>query len=247
MCGVLSVLAGLKHWLVGLEVRRRNNWKVRFERGVNVSLVSRFGSNTSLGSRTQFSGSLGRGSYISNDCLINANIGQFCSVAAHVVTVAGRHPYKKPFASTSPAFYSMSSLTGLVYTSIQRYEERKLFGDGVSVIIGNDCWIGYGVMIVEGCKVSDGAVVLANAVVTKDVPPYAIVGGVPAKILGYRFDEATIKFLLNVKWWNRSDEWLFEHCDEMCDVEKLKGVINDDERYSSNNINPWSASPHKEC
>lgn len=50
------------------------------------------------------------------------------------------------------------------------------------------------------------------------------------KILGYRFDDATIKFLLGAKWWNKSDEWLLEHCDEMCDVEKLKGVINDDER-----------------
>lgn len=225
-----SLWCSFKHFVAALEVRRRNCWRVRLESGVAVSLNSKFERNTRIGVGTQFNGSLGRGSYLGDYCVINANVGRFCSIAACVVTVTGRHPYKPPFVSTSPSFVSTSTLTGLVYTSSNRYCEHKLLKGNVPVIIGNDCWIGYRALIVEGCTISDGAVVLANAVVTKDVPPYAIVGGVPAKILGYRFDEATIKFLLGVKWWNKSDVWLLEHCDEMCDVEKLKGVINDDER-----------------
>ena len=67
--------------------------------------------------------------------------------------------------------------------------------------------------------------VLAGAVVTKDVPPYAIVGGVPAEVLKYRYDDETIRFLLNLQWWNKSDEWLRSHCDEMCDIEKLKASV----------------------
>lgn len=70
------------------------------------------------------------------------------------------------------------------------------------VIIGNDVWIGAGVFIKGGIKIGDGAVIAAHAVVTKDVPPYAIVGGVPAKILKYRFTDDVIRKLLDLKWWD---------------------------------------------
>ncbi len=89
-------------------------------------------------------------------------------------------------------------------------------------IIGNDCWIGENVFYVGGITIGDGAVVLAGAVVTKDVPPYAIVGGVPAKVLKYRYDDDTIQFLLRIKWWNNSIEWLRENWQLMTDIDKLK-------------------------
>ena len=76
------------------------------------------------------------------------------------------------------------------------------------VVIGNDCWIGARVSIVEGVTISEGGVVLAGAVVTKDVPPYAIVGGVPAKVIGYRYSEDVIKKLLKIQWWNNNEQWL---------------------------------------
>lgn len=72
--------------------------------------------------------------------------------------------------------------------------------------IGNDVWIGQNAVIMDGVKIGDGAIVAAGAVVTKDVAPYAIVGGVPAKLIKYRFDEATIKDLLRLKWWELSDK-----------------------------------------
>ncbi len=88
--------------------------------------------------------------------------------------------------------------------------------------IGSDVWIGIDVTLIGGVEIGDGAVVLTKAVVTKDVPPYAIVGGVPARIIGYRYDEETIKFLQNIKWWDMSPEWLKRNANLLCDIEALK-------------------------
>lgn len=83
-------------------------------------------------------------------------------------------------------------------------------------------WIGSRVLIVGGVTIGDGAVVLTGAVVTKDVPPYAIVGGVPAKIIRYRYDEETVKFMLRIKWWNMPEKWLKENWRLLNDMDKLK-------------------------
>ncbi len=86
--------------------------------------------------------------------------------------------------------------------------------------IGNDVWIGHGVFIKEGVTVGDGAVIAAGAVVVKDVPPYAIVGGSPAKIIKYRFDEKTISKLLELQWWNMDPEIL-----QQCPYEEIDKAI----------------------
>lgn len=93
-------------------------------------------------------------------------------------------------------------------------------------MIGSDCWIGYDVKVVQGVKIGDGAMVLTGAVVTKDVPPYAIVGGVPAKVMKYRFDEETINFLLECKWWNNKIEWFSKNWLYLSNIEKLKNYYN---------------------
>ena len=90
-----------------------------------------------------------------------------------------------------------------------------------SIKIGNDCWIGQSVFIAGGITINDGAVVLAGAVVVKDVPPYAIVGGVPAKIIGYRYEQEIIKDLLDSKWWNMPIGWLKTHYELFSDMDSF--------------------------
>ena len=89
--------------------------------------------------------------------------------------------------------------------------EKNLFDEFPSTDIGNDVWIGNNVIIKYGVKIGDGAILGAGAVVTKDVEPYSIVGGVPAKVIKYRFSPDEIKFLLAFKWWDKDLNWLKEN------------------------------------
>ena len=77
-----------------------------------------------------------------------------------------------------------------------------------------------------GVCIGNGAIVAAGSVVTKDVPDYSIVGGVPAKIIRYRYDEETIKFLLTTQWWNNTEEWFKENWKLLADIDKLKAYYN---------------------
>lgn len=145
---------------------------------------------------------------------------------------SGIHTYKYPFATTSPCFFSLNpthAQCGSTFATKQMTNEFRMVDDkrGIAIKIGNDVWIGEGVFLVGGTIIGDGAVILAHAVVTKDVPPYAIVGGVPARIIDYRYDEETILFLLKVKWWNNSKEWFKEHWELLCDMDKLKAYYNE--------------------
>ncbi len=192
-----------------------------------VSPGSTFEGMSQVHYNVSFYGHLGYGSYIGPNCRLNADIGRFTSIASNVHVISGRHPYTYPFATTSPAFFSLNRQhfqNGSTFAKKQMFEETSYYDNqrGVAVKIGSDCWIGEGTAIISGVKIGDGAVVLAHAVVTQDVPPYSIVGGVPARILKFRYDENTIDFLLRTKWWNQSSEWLSENWELLCDIEKLK-------------------------
>jgi virginiamycin A acetyltransferase len=91
-------------------------------------------------------------------------------------------------------------------------------------VIGNDVWIGYDALVMPGVTIGDGAIVAARSVVTADVPPYAIVGGNPGKVLKRRFDDETIRRLQAVAWWDRSAAWITAHLDEIrgADVDALE-------------------------
>lgn len=120
-------------------------------------------------------------------------IGKFCSFAYDVKIIAsGEHNYS---AVANFPFYAHFLNHG---------GERDTFTKGV-VRVGNDVWVGARAIILSGVEIGDGAVIAAGAVVTKNVPPYAIVGGVPAKLIKYRFSEKVIQDLLKIKWWNWSD------------------------------------------
>lgn len=156
-------------------------------------------SSTVQAGTQMINSSLGRHSYIGCNCVINtAIIGDFCSIAGSVIIGAGEHP--TDWVSTSPAF-----------EAIKNSSPRKRFAHfeipPMSVVtIGSDVWIGDGVFIKSGVTIGHGAVIGARSVVTKDVEPYAIVGGTPARLIRYRFDENVRTRLLNSYWWELSDD-----------------------------------------
>lgn len=139
--------------------------------------------------------SINRFSYIGRNSIVqNARIGAFCSIANDVFIGLGSHPVEN--FSTSPVFYRVSNTFGMRIVD-KDYE----FSEYRRIEIGNDVWIGARAVILDGVRIGDGAVIAANAVVTKDVPPYTIVGGVPASPIRNRFSQEKIDRLLALQWW----------------------------------------------
>ena len=147
--------------------------------------------------------SIGDYSYISANCdITNTSIGRFCSIADNCRIGTASHTLNN--ISTSPIFTLKQNATGYVWTE----ESIDHSNDTKQVNIGNDVWIATRVIIKDGVTIGDGAVIGAGAVVVKDIPPYAVVGGVPAKVIKYRFSQPIIDKLLQLQWWNASDEKL---------------------------------------
>lgn len=194
---------------------------------------SYFEGHNKVGKFSVFKGTMGRYSYVGDNAVVLGKVGRYTSIANRVNVISGRHPIKAPYVSTHPAFYAKHSAVGMTYVKDQLFEEHCFAGkendfnnDGYPSIIGNDCWIGEGASIIDGITIADGAVVLANATVTKDVPPYAIVAGVPAKVIGYRYDEQTIEKLLMIQWWNKEEQYLKDKALLFSDIEAFLKQFN---------------------
>ena len=138
---------------------------------------------------------------MSKNCDIYASIGRFTSIGSNVQTIMFRHPTTYPYVSTSPVFYSTKQQCGETFADKETFEECVMLDhkQHCAVAIGNDVWINSNVTIISGVTIGDGAVVLAGAVVTRNVPPYSIVAGVPAKVIKYRFSQTDIEWLLKTK------------------------------------------------
>lgn len=145
-------------------------------------------------------------------------IGKFCSIAcgAKFIFTSANHTLKSLSTYPFPIFFEE---WGLDSANITDAWDKK--GD---IVIGNDVWIGYEAVILSGVTVGDGAIIGARAVVTKDVPPYAIVGGIPARCIRRRFDEETVTKLRELKWWEWSDEKIKENLSaiQSCRINELK-------------------------
>ena len=125
-------------------------------------------------------------------------IGKYCSMGHDVCIGPGEHYINR--LSTYP-----------ICTRVLKEKPQNEFPKVKPTILNNDIWVGHGAVIMQGVKVGNGAIVAAGAVVTKDVPAYSIVAGVPAKIIKYRFGEELIQKLDRLQWWDKEEEWIVQH------------------------------------
>lgn len=163
------------------------------------------GFGASIGKKVEFVNpngtfSLGKYSYINGGYIYSADIGPYCSIGYNVTIGANNHYLDR--VSTFP-------IKSRCFNDMSIDEFPMLKGTSLEA----DVWIGNNAVILDGVRIGVGAVVAASAVVTKDVPAYAIVAGNPARIIRYRFDESTISILLKSKWWREDVEWLKNNLD----------------------------------
>ncbi len=175
--------------------------KKRFPKSI-IDAGSSFTSDSTIGKHSHIltgaiinHSHIGNYTYCSRNVLIqNTSIGNYCSIAHDVVMGLGAHPLH--LFSTSTLFYKTHNTLGVKFVN-----ENLNFEEYKPIKVGNDVWIGTRVIIMDGVTIGDGAVIAAGAVVTKNVPPYAIVGGIPAKTIKHRFSMGKINRLINSKWW----------------------------------------------
>ncbi len=179
------------------------------------------GNNVAVNRRSYINNSIiGDFSYSGINTTINFSIiGKFCSLARNVDIGGFDHDYHK--VTTMPMF-RFRQLEGGYNPEI---EEKELCR------IGNDVWIAAGAQILHKVAIGDGAVIGGGAVVTKDVPPYAIVAGVPARLIGFRFNDIIIEQLLEIRWWEWPDETILQNIEWMImkdlnseTIEKMKEI-----------------------
>lgn len=179
--------------------------------GFSASLRSMVDNNVTvsdfvtLNGKTSISNSqVGAYTYFSCCSISNTKIGSFCSVASGTrIGGLGSHPVN--MLSTHPIFYSVAKQCGTTFS------DKNYFNEFKKTTIGNDVWIGTNAIILDGVNVGNGVIIAAGAVVVKDVPDYAIVGGVPAKIIRFRFSNEEIDLLSRIKWWDLPKEELIEN------------------------------------
>ncbi len=164
----------------------------------NIDKTSRVCSSSHL-----INVNLERYSYVGNLCtVVNVKIGSFCSIADNCIIGGANHPLD--WVSTSPVFHNGRNV-------MKKNFSNHDYKTGKETIIGNDVWIGNNCLIKSGVKIANGAVIGMGSVLTKNVGEYEIWAGNPAKLIRKRFDDETINRLLESKWWNWDDDFLYHN------------------------------------
>ena len=220
-------MSGIKKFWAIVHERIINRKKCKFGR-FSYTLGCSFEGNNLIASNTVLRNSyLGYGSYIGKKSELNgAQIGKYTCIGPRVLNITGKHP-TRDFVSIHPAFFSVQHEIGFTYVNKEKYEELAFADAGkkVNIEIGNDVWIGASVTIIDGVKIGDGAIIAAGAIVTKDVEPYTIVGGIPAKEIRKRFKKEDIEFLLQYKWWEKDEEWIKNHADPFENIKQFRREV----------------------
>lgn len=191
----------------------------RFE-GAHFEGRNKIGKNTDIRESE-----IGLASYIGDDCYLpKVKIGRFCSIGSWIKVITGNHPQN--FVTTHPiAFNEYMKKQGVCSNKRREFKDNPYSEDEFYVTIGNDVWIGQGVEIKEGIKIGDGAIIGAGAIVLKDVNPYEVVAGVPAKVIKKRFPEEIIKRLEKHRFWEKDLEWLIENAEKLARVEEYLSEV----------------------
>lgn len=172
------------------------------------------GAYTSIGPNCSMrESSMGDYSYLAGEVsIVWTDIGKYCSIASHTRMNPGNHPTWR--VTTSHCTYRR------VQYGFDNQDDSDFFAWRQShrCKVGHDVWMGHGTILTAGCSVGNGACIAAGSVVTKDIPPYAIVGGVPARIIKYRFDPVTIERLMRVSYWDWDHETIRSRFPDLLNV-----------------------------
>jgi len=193
-----------------------------------IGISTTFEGYNRIGSNVKFKGHLGYASYIGANCIINAYIGKFCCLGSNIIMINATHPSKK-FVSIHPAFYSLAKQCGMTFVNNNKFDEY-IYADNeyrYACILGNDVWVGSNVAIMGGVRIGDGSILAANSVITKDVPPYSIVAGVPGKIIKNRFEKKYTDWLLDFKWWDKGVDWIEANSEYFDNIELFYNRLNE--------------------
>ena len=162
---------------------------------------------------------IGRYSYVGHDCtIINTDVGSFCSIADNVIVGGASHAVD--WVTTSPVFNKGKNV-------LRKNFAQHEYTTSLKTTIGSDVWIGNNVLIKSGVHVGHGSVVGMGAVVTKDIPPYEIWAGNPAKFIRKRFDQEKIDVLLSKHWWDASENDLVRLANHIDDPDKFISVLSE--------------------
>lgn len=231
MVPLFSFLRYIKNYHVTKNCFFGKDTKINF----NVRLFnSSVGDYSSILSKTEINNStignycsIGTLNYVFNSSINNysytglltsiarTDIGSFCSIANKVSIGATKHPMDS--VSTHPFTYrtEFGSLLGADKLSAQDDHESE------RTELGNDIWVGHGVIIMPGIKINHGAIIGAGAVVTKDIPPYSVVAGIPAKVIKFRTSSENIDKLLSIAWWNWSRDTIKNNINDFDNIDNF--------------------------